>query len=383
MATELARLPATHSSQSPSSADEKLPVKAFRTFRAKNVIEAPRERSRQTVAANVNLKWRFSDFYYFLVTISWPAFVSLVTGVYLTMNLIFAGLYYAGADGTVVNASTYGDFLAFSIQTWCTVGYGYMYPNNAWAHSWVTTEVICSLMLTATLTGLVYARFARPVALINFSDSILISSFNGRRVMQFRIANGRSQNRLVDATIKVVMARDETTAEGIVFRRLYDLPLIRDHQPLFTLMWLVFHDVDDKSSPLHDCKPEVLEANPKFFRYIIVTVTGYDAELAQTVYHTHLYFPSKLRFDVQFEDMIIVGQDGSLVVDHGLINSVRTSLSPLRHPNEGYRVDTPHNHEEAILQSAADASPAQARDPPSPFVKKVSYTDVGFESESV
>jgi inward rectifier potassium channel len=79
------------------------------------------------------------------------------------VNLSFGALYFlvggiAGADGT------YFDALSFSVQTLATIGYGAMYPMSAAAEGVMILESIVSLILTALVTGLVFAKFSRPTA---------------------------------------------------------------------------------------------------------------------------------------------------------------------------------------------------------------------------
>ena len=72
------------------------------------------------------------DPYHVAVTLTWPQFLLTLLGVYLSVNLLFAALYTAGAGqrGERRARATFADAFFFSFETLATVGYGEMYPGN-------------------------------------------------------------------------------------------------------------------------------------------------------------------------------------------------------------------------------------------------------------
>jgi len=104
-----------------------------------------------------------------------------------------------------------------------------------------------------------------------------------------------------------------------------------DLQPLFSAMWLAVHYIDEPSSPLH----QITEGNAEtWFRSIVVTLTGYDTDMGQTMLTAHSYYPQHLRWDQFFDDMLSERPDGGITVDHSKLNS----LHVLDHPSRQKRV---------------------------------------------
>src|SRR4051812_35613235 len=108
------------------------------------------------------------DFYHWVLTLSWPAFFGWATVAYLVTNAVFALAYWA-VPGSVTTATSFTDCFFFSVQTFATIGYGVMAPQSTWAHVFVTIEALAGIVATATITGITFARLARPTAKILFS----------------------------------------------------------------------------------------------------------------------------------------------------------------------------------------------------------------------
>ena len=104
------------------------------------------------------------DFYHALLALSWPATIGVVVVSYFAGNALFAVLFLA--SGGIANArpGSLRDAFFFSVQTLGTIGYGAMYPVSDSANLLVTVESTFGLVLTALVTGLVFAKFSRPTA---------------------------------------------------------------------------------------------------------------------------------------------------------------------------------------------------------------------------
>ena len=57
---------------------------------------------------------------------TWRGVLGLFALGYLALNMLFALLYFAGGEGTIVNAraGSFLDAVWFSVQTFATIGYG-------------------------------------------------------------------------------------------------------------------------------------------------------------------------------------------------------------------------------------------------------------------
>ncbi|HVP60148.1 MAG TPA: ion channel [Myxococcaceae bacterium] len=253
----------------------------------------------------------FSDVYYFLIASKWRVVLAIYGGGYLLVNALFA-LVYTWTGG-VLNArsGSFSDAFFFSAETLGTIGYGVMAPHSLAAHAVATLENMVGLLGLATFTGLTFAKFSRPKARVIFSDVAIITLRNGLPTLSFRVANERV-NHVVQATLRVTLMRSEVTTEGERFRRMVDLPLARNESPAFVLTWLALHAID-ASSPLHGVTPEEFTDGKM---EILVTFTGWDETLAQTIYARQSYVGSELRWNHRFRDVIRLAPDGSREVDY-------------------------------------------------------------------
>lgn len=247
----------------------------------------------------------WEDVYHRLLRVSWKRFFIFNMLIYISINLVFGFAYWL-APGSVANipAGDFFSYFSFSVQTFSTVGYGYFHPVTTTAHILVAVESAFGMFATAVLTGLVFAKFARPSARVVFSEKILWTAQNGQPVLAVRLGNVRA-NRVFEGRAKLTLLRDEVTTEGENIRRLVDLKLLRSETPLFALSWTVFHPIDD-SSPLKGKSPEEMAA---LGWEIYVTFTGIDQDMAQTIV-AHSTYPAKYIVRARkFTDMIELDRD--------------------------------------------------------------------------
>ena len=118
---------------------------------------------------------RVRSAYHAFLRMSWSRALGTVVVVFVLLNLFFAVLYWL-TDG-IANARPrfLFDAFAFSVQTLATIGYGYMYPVSKVAHVIVWCEALTGLLLSAVMTGLVFAKFALSGASLVFSKEAVIS----------------------------------------------------------------------------------------------------------------------------------------------------------------------------------------------------------------
>lgn len=133
-----------------------------------------------------------SDLCYLSMELSWPTFVAWACLFFLVINLLF-GTLYALIPGSLGGARSGGfaNAFFFSVETFATVGYGDLYPISAAARLLATVEILCGMVLLATVTGLTFARFSRPRASIVFSDFVVLGRNDGQEALMVRIASVR------------------------------------------------------------------------------------------------------------------------------------------------------------------------------------------------
>lgn len=259
----------------------------------------------------------FTDLYAFMLRARWPIVVALFAGAFVAVNFAFALLYWA-VPGSVANSDgSLADAFYFSVQTFGSIGYGHMYAQGHWGNSVVVAEAFFSLLFLAVLTGLVFAKFARPRARVLFSDRALVETRDGKPTLTFRLANERG-NDVVEASLHVAVLKTQLSAEGKRMRRFFDLSLERERTPLFILSWQVFHVIDE-DSPLYgmsaqDCVDDDVR--------LTVTMTGHDGTFSQTVHARHMYWAEEILFDHKFVDVIEEAGGGHVVMDYRKFHSV-------------------------------------------------------------
>ena len=180
-----------------------------------------------------------------------------------------------------------------------------------YANVLVALESTVGVLALPIVTGLVFAKFARPIARVLFSQNALITSRNGVQSLVFRMANAR-RNQIVEAHARVVLVRDERTAEGERLRRLHDLTIVRSDTPVFALTWAVVHPIT-ATSPLAGATPALLA---EWDAEIVVSVVGIDDTLSQTVHARWSYVASEIVWDRQFADVLSVLPDGRRQIDY-------------------------------------------------------------------
>ncbi|WP_253274354.1 ion channel [Myxosarcina sp. GI1] len=260
----------------------------------------------------------FSDFYHWLLVITWTSFLLFIVLFYLAVNIIFAYAYLTTKDG-IANADpdSFSDAFFFSIQSMSTIGYGAMYPQTIYAQVLVTVEVLVGLILVAMATGLIFARFAQPSARVMFSKVAVICPFNGVPTLMFRVANQRD-NRIIEARLKVSLLKNQISSEGIELRRFYNLELLRSESPSFRLSWLVMHPIDELSPLYKETADSLIDLDLE----IIVILTGLDETFSQTIHARHAYQPQDLRWGMRFVDILNKTDQCTYTVDYRRFNEV-------------------------------------------------------------
>ena len=256
------------------------------------------------------------DVYHFLLRANWPALFGLLAGLYLVANLVFATLYHS-VPGAIENSDgSFREAFFFSVQTMSTIGYGKLIPSGLYANLLVTIEALTGLLGVAVATGLIFAKFSRPTARVLFSRVAVVAPRDGVQSLVFRLANER-ENQIVEATLHVTFARNETTLEGESVRRFHDLKLVRSQNAIFSLSWTVIHPIGP-DSPLHGMSPaELRERGCE----IVISLLGLDETFAQQVYARHSYSADDLVYGHRFVD-ILTREGGRLAVDYRRFHDV-------------------------------------------------------------
>ncbi|MEC4813600.1 MAG: ion channel, partial [Scytonema sp. PMC 1069.18] len=263
-----------------------------------------------------NSRWR--DPYHLLLTLAWYKTLALIALGYILANTLFALAYLAGGDG-IENARPghFFDAFFFSVQTMASIGYGAMYPKTFYTNFLVTIEALLGLIGLAMATGLMFARFSLPKARVMFSNVAAIAPYNEVPTLMFRVANER-QNWILEAQVRVSLARSEMSKEGEQMRRFYDMGLVRSQSPLFALTWTVMHPIDE-NSPLYGVTSEAMVEDEM---EVVVTLTGLDETVSQTIHARHSYIAEEILWNVRFVDILSRTRDGKRTIDYSCFHDV-------------------------------------------------------------
>ena len=264
------------------------------------------------------------DLYHYLVTVSWPALIGIIASAFVIANLVFAVGYYL--DGGVENARyrSFADMFFFSVQTMATIGYGKMVPVTLFSNILVSIEALTGLLALALMTGLVFAKFSRPTARVRFSRYVVVGPRDGTTSLMIRMANMRA-NRIVEANIHVVFARNETTVEGESIRRFHDLTMTRNRSAMFLLSWTAVHRIVEGSPLFGQTHDSLADSQPE----IVVSITGLDETFSQTIHARHLYELDEIIWGARFADVLILHPDGSRSIDYTRFDDVEM-LAPVK-----------------------------------------------------
>ena len=256
-------------------------------------------------------RFDFSDPYHVAVSLSWPAFIVGMIGLWLAINVLFALLYVA-SPGDIANArpGSFSDMFFFSVETLATVGYGVMAPVTLYGHIVSAAEIVTGTAFTAIVTGLLFVRFSRAKAKILFADNALVTVHNGDPTLTLRLANGRNSI-MTGATVRLYILLAEETAEGTFFRRAHDLRLSQSQLPLFVMPWTLFHKIDEQSPLFGYSRDNPPGPGTRLF----LTVEAHDQTLAATVQDMKDYTVDTIRFGMRFADTVTIDERGHATAD--------------------------------------------------------------------
>jgi len=257
------------------------------------------------------------DLYHVLLRTSWGRLFAFAAFAYLAINAIFGAAYALVGGVSNARPGTYLDYFFFSVQTFGTIGYGTMSPESTSAELLVTVEAFLSLFINAVVTGLAFAKFARPTARVLWTTKAVISDRDGVPTLMFRVANERL-NHVVEATIRAGIIRAEITKEGEMLRRVIDLQLVRGSTPTFILSWTVMHQIT-RDSPFYGMTPAKLS---KSQTEVVLTLTGLDETLGQMINARTSFLAHEVLFGHRFGDIFTADAAGR-VLDYARFDDTR------------------------------------------------------------
>jgi inward rectifier potassium channel len=243
------------------------------------------------------------NLYHWLLTMSWQQFMLIFVAIFVGINVLFALAFMICGDSALADTSNiptknaFWRSFFFSVQTFATIGYGTLHPNGFAANILVTAESFVGILTQAFVTGMLFARFARPTAKIMLSDVAVIAPYKENTGFMFRLVNERA-NQLIEVEMKLAFARFETENDKKV-RKFDVLELERDRVSFFPLSWTVVHPINENSPLFGLTEQNLIESDAEF----LILLTATDETYAQKVHTRSSYKSSEIVWNAKFASL--------------------------------------------------------------------------------
>ena len=216
-------------------------------------------------------------------------FLFIIIGFFITVNLLFAGVYYFNGvenlNGMVMGSEwkKFGEAFFFSTQTFTTVGYGRVSPSGFGTSAIAAFEALLGLLTFSLATGLFYGRFSKPKAYLKFSHNAIIAPYKEITALMLRIAPFKNAT-LTDAEAKLTLGMS-VEDNGKTVNKFFPLELEYEKVNALNLSWTIVHPITE-SSPLYRFAAEdfantrgeiiiFLKAFDDMFSNMVVTRSSY------------------------------------------------------------------------------------------------------------
>ena len=253
------------------------------------------------------------DVYHWLISISWTKFICLVFASYIVTNTLFAIVYFIlgidkfGGLESIAASGNFTNLFFFSAQTLTTVGYGHVYPTHPATNTVSAIESMLGLMGFALVTGLLYGRFSKPKADIQYSDEGVIAPYKEGTAFMFRVAN-KKQNELLEIECQLALAINNKETKK---REFHFLTLERERINFLPLSWTIVHPINESSPLLGITEKEFHDADAEF----VILIKAINDTYFQSVYSRMSYKPKEIVWNSKFVPMKqIPHNDGSISI---------------------------------------------------------------------
>jgi inward rectifier potassium channel len=248
-------------------------------------------------------KFSTINLYHWLLTMSWQQFMLIFVAIFLGINVFFALAFMICGDSALADTSNvptqslFWRSFFFSVQTFATIGYGTLHPNGFAPNMLVTAESFVGILTQAFVTGMLFARFARPTAKIRLSEVAVIAPYKEDTGFMFRLVNERT-NQLIEIEMKLAFARFETE-NGKKVRKFDVLELERDRVSFFPLSWTVVHPINQNSPLFGFTEQNMIESDAEF----LILLTATDETYAQKVHTRSSYKSGEIVWNAKFSSI--------------------------------------------------------------------------------
>lgn len=256
--------------------------------------------------------WESFSMFHTMINMPGWKFISVIVAVFVIINLLYTGIFIIIGvpefTGIIAESDwhVFREMFFFSTETFSTVGYGRVNPVGGLANLVAAADALTGSLFFALVTGLMYGRFSKPRAFLEFSKNALIGPYKNIAGLMFRFVSFKDNHMLADVEVKVNLSILEDV-NGKQEYKFYNLPLERTRVDSLPMNFTVVHPIDD-DSPIKGMTVEDMR-NADFEIY--VTVKAYDDSFSSNVLQRTSYTYDEIIFDAKFVQMYRQSEDGN------------------------------------------------------------------------
>ncbi|KAG6572874.1 uncharacterized protein IUM83_15489 [Phytophthora cinnamomi] len=304
----------------------------------KQFVRLPSNSLFPRVFTSANPRKPYKDFLYVLLNMRWPMLLTVLLSVFMANIFFFAAVtcYICGEPTNFFEA------FDLSYQTFTTIGFGVVYPTHTCGNASMSVESFASMMVVSAVTGLVFAKFAKPQAKVAFSKVCVVQPYGKKYLaLVVRVANA-TQSRdvthdvIMEAVFKVNLLRvehktkhirahdDEATQKRKLSRTAnyviedaedavdnpacsatkvltsYNLKLLQNNFITFRMGVAVVHVIDETSPLFGMSRGDIAQSD----MLIEVAMSGVDSTLQDTVSERYIYTAANLMWGYRFAELL-------------------------------------------------------------------------------
>ncbi len=237
------------------------------------------------------------NFFQNLINMSWGSFLLIVVLYFFFLNSIFGLAFYyvieKSFDNLKENYPVLINQFFYSIQTLTA---GQSVTDNNYINIIASILSLLGILTLALITGLIYARFAKPTAKISFSKNIVVETQpNNIKKFSIRVVNSK-MSQLIDAECQLIISLNESI-NNLIQRKFYYVNLMNNNIAFLNSSWTISH-MSDQNSPLYNLDLEDLIKKDVEFIY---SIKALDDTYATQVHTRISYKPNDIIFNSCFE----------------------------------------------------------------------------------
>lgn len=348
-----------------------------------------------------NPRKQYKDFLYVLLNLRWPVLFTVLLGVFVINIFVFAVIACYGCREPDVFLHAFD----LSYQTFTTIGFGIVFPKQTCSNIVIALESFASMLITSAITGLVFAKFAKPIAKIAFSKVCVVQPYGKEHLaLVVRVANA-TQSRdvthdvIMETNFKLNLLRVEhnsrsgphvpssssssgqrpplvsgssdgsqTTSNNSSNSssrsggnnkslRSYNLKILQNNFITFRMGIAVVHVIDAESPFFGMSEQEILESD----MILEVAMSGVDSTLQDTVAERLMYTACDIKWGYRFAELLDFDERNmEVIMNFAKLSSIE--LAPIDDATYVHPAAAFARHHFHSGSSTSSSSKAKARD---------------------